>query len=364
MRAPKIQSSPDGYAVDFIDVGAEKGASGDDDYEEPVRSSVQKVTAAAIVPPQAPSNPSQSVSSVSHNVKAKRKKKGGAVNGIDVTKVELVAVAAAVPPKPSFALLVAQYNELVGKRSCSCHLLKPLLVASLRLIAKQCGFATKEEVSDFSGRRREIPKILLLLAMCVSCETVKDVDLVGGKDFEGVSGLCWAPQILMTELTILHAFHLSFLSASESVPASHVHDIVVFQFGRFRAHLLQHAETNSIRYLVQGKVNKANEHGHTVTQDRLLREGTFALAMHSCITNHYNGVHSDLYCGNLRKQRACVPFEIWNNCPTAVRELVQSRINLLVSFVSSRAAQGQTRVIRLDEIYPDQENLRNHFQIH
>lgn len=269
----------------------------------------------------------------------------------------VVAVIAPVPEDLA-ANLRAQYDRLRANNQCTCHLLKPQLVQPLRNLAK----AVQIETSFLDGDKKKlVAKPLLLLTLCGVCQTLEDVAAVGGGEREGIAAKFWAPIIVVQILSVLDALHLSFRQAAVNFPDGPTAVHVRFELNRFRAHLLSHAETNSRRYLFQGKINMVGQQGNVVTQERRLREMTFGTAMLSSM-DHYDDIHDVLYCGKVRKGQACVPFQTWVNCGDAVRPIVHRQINLLITFVIRRG--DNDRVMKVEEPFAgSQFDLRRHFQL-
>jgi hypothetical protein len=271
--------------------------------------------------------------------------------------VGMVAIVAPIAEDDA-VVLRTRYDFARDNRQCTCHFLKLLLVKPLRRLARELNIET---VFVDGAVRKKIAKPLLLLSLCGVCQTVEDVAAVGGGEREGIPAKFWAPLIIVQILSVLDAMHLSFRQAIESVPNGPTAVHIRFELNRFRAHLLSHAETNGRRYLFQGKVNLVGEHGSVVTQRRRLREATFGIAMQATM-QHYDNIHSNLYCGKLRKGQACVPFQTWEDCSDAVRPMVQTQVVRLCIFVIDRGENDRVMKIE-DPFLGSQQELRTHFRL-
>jgi hypothetical protein len=289
--------------------------------------------------------------------KAGPKKHGVGAKAVPPMPEGVVGVVAIVARAEDEAVVLrTRYDVARGNQQCTCHFLKPLLVKPLRQLARGLNIETAFVDGEV---RKKIAKPLLLLSLCGVCQTIEDVAAVGGGEREGIPAKFWAPLIIVQILSVLDAMHLSFRQAIDNVPNGPTAAHVRFELNRFRAHLLSHAETNGRRYLFQGKVNLVGEHGSVVTQRRRLREATFGIAMQATM-QHYDDIHSNLYCGKLRKGQACVPFQTWDDCSDAVRPIVQTQVVRLCIFVIERGENDRVMKVE-DPFLGSQQELRMHF---
>jgi hypothetical protein len=243
--------------------------------------------------------------------------------------------------------------SLVSKRSgvCTCKTFSNCRVGSLRTVATHFRVNIHHVID---GKQKLRPKKLLLWDLCPICETEADVELAmadaGWRD--GINPTHWFPTVDQQSLSVLGAFHCSMLDAATLLE----NGIDRALLNRFRAHYLRNFASNFKFYIVRGKVNCHDRVGQRTVPNREERVANFLMAMQSC-ESHYRGVHSDQTCGRLRKNQVCVPFALFQDCPTYVVQPLLANISKVIEFVFLHNAGD------IQSPYWDQDTLRQHFQL-
>ncbi len=155
------------------------------------------------------------------------------------------------------AVPVDSYVRMRARKQCSCIMLKRFYVGPLRALCKHPRVMVDTKFIDSeSGRPRLLPKKLLLLRLCVVCETLEEVANANDDDVEGVEHTCWFPPTPdPSALSVCDAYHLFFVAYFESNDLA-AESPIRYELNRFRAHTLKHLRTNWVYYVKKGRQNR------------------------------------------------------------------------------------------------------------
>ncbi len=273
-------------------------------------------------------------------------------------------VAPAVPPAPALfppPLVLSAAAEILrlvtierAAGRCICALVAKANVRSLKAIclAQVPAVAFRHRVGPRFALKVMLKKEIIL-ELCPVCTTLADViaGMAGAGYLQGVAPKYWHPRIEIASLSPLAAFHY-LMQRSGDVPANADIRLVLEEF---RAHYAKTLAVNFRFYIVEGKVNKANDVGQDAV---LFRIDKFANYMHSITSslNHYRGNHSDMSCGRLRRGLVCTPFRLFQNCDARVEQIVKANLQIFLKFVLRNED-----LIDIEAIFPDQAALNTSF---
>lgn len=266
------------------------------------------------------------------------------------------------------ANLQVKFNVLYDGGNCSCTVCAQLTVSVLRELAKS------REVSILAPgattTKQKLSKSLLILSLCCYCTIVPD-----GSDDErndGYAAKFKRPILTQGVLTICDAFHLHVVGKIAALPVETpgLKHITV-ETNCFRVHILSHLVDNSNYILRSRKINNIGTSGFKLAPNSAVGNATLITSfVEGCagFISHYNDDHEEQFCGRLRVNKQCTPFQVWSKCLPLVKGIIETAVALVSSFVEVEEAQmfrnGFNTVSHaLNTAHPDQVTLRKHFHL-
>lgn len=273
---------------------------------------------------------------------------------------EIVADGA-VNVGPDLADPLRLYTIQRDGRSCSCGILCQLKVNTIFALCEHFRIETswKGENGDLSRRRK--PKNRLLLALCMTCESLEEVETAKvNKGFrDNIHPRFWNPtDPSANAASIMDGFYLIVLRADLTalgVTADET-EAVRADILAFRAHFAKAMSINFKFYVIKGRKNKENSIGQVqvvLSEDRC---SNFVHAMNAAF-DHYHDVHDWMTCGRLRKGKVCTPFKLLSTCHRAVHQVMRDTVQKVLAFV----LDNHTTIMSIEAPFPEQEQLRRHF---
>jgi hypothetical protein len=235
---------------------------------------------------------------------------------------------------------------------CTCVLVVKLAVGKIKTI---CGKLDppvnfRERVNNAN---RDMRKKMILIQLCRICNTEDDVTvaIAAAGYYQGVSPKFWHPRVRPAALSLLAAFHHAMQLAASDPANEEIREVL----NEFRAHFAKMLSVNFRFYVVEGKINKADDVGQHFVLSRIDRFAHFVESVKSAL-NHYRGIHSDMTCGRLRKNLVCVPFRLFQNCDPRVQQILKAKVEIFLLLVME-----DELLLDIDVLYADQAKLNVRF---
>jgi hypothetical protein len=235
---------------------------------------------------------------------------------------------------------------------CTCALVAKLTVKDLKAICNKLDPRVnfRERVGNATKDMRKKRILVELCCVCTSEEAVTAAIAAAGY-VQGVAPKFWHPRVQFGELSLLTAFHHAMMLAAAE-PENAAFSIVL---NEFRAHFAKMLTTNFRFYVVDGKINKADEVGQDFVIARLERFAHYVQSIKSAL-NHYRGIHSDMTCGRLRKGLVCTPFRIFRDCDPRVEQILKAKVEVFLLLLMEDEA-----LMDISAAYHDQAKLNARF---